>query len=303
MYSSATPILFKAVTPVHAGTGRELGIIDMPIQKESHTGIPKIEGASIKGCMREAYRLKNKDKSEENILFGYEDGNDGAGLIGFSDAKLLFYPIKSVQNLFTYITCTYLINRFLEDKNFMNKCDIKSILEDIKEGQAIIYTKNKDIKKGKKIVLDVYDFEIDCVCKLEENCDENDEKCCVEDIRELYKKLELKRDIAVLNDTDFMEIISLNREVITRNRIDHETGIVKNGGLFIEEYLPAESVLYSLLLVNGILEEQKKNKELVKRYKQSIPKLLQIGGNKTIGKGIVKALIYEGDKDGNNEKR
>ncbi|MCT4619213.1 MAG: type III-B CRISPR module RAMP protein Cmr4 [Marinisporobacter sp.] len=292
MYSSATPILFRAITPVHAGSGRQLGIIDMPIQKESHTGIPKIEGASVKGCMREAYHRSNK-KEDTNKLFGYENGNDGAALIGFSDAKLLFYPIKSIHQLFTYITCPYLINRFLEDKSFSTGEEMKSILEDIKEGHVHLYTNNKDkLKDEKEIVLDVYDFKIDDVLE-EIKLDQTTEKNDTQEICTLYKKLGLKKDIAILSDTDFMEIIFLNREIITRNRIDHETGIVKDGGLFTEEYLPAESVLYSLLLVNGILEgKEEENKKLVEDYqKKDIPKVLQIGGNKTIGKGIVKTVI------------
>ncbi len=62
MFKGVNKILIKAITPVHAGVGRDLGLIDMPIQKEKHTGIPKIEGSTMKGSMRESYRLKSIKK-------------------------------------------------------------------------------------------------------------------------------------------------------------------------------------------------------------------------------------------------
>ncbi|WP_432408176.1 type III-B CRISPR module RAMP protein Cmr4 [Wukongibacter sp. M2B1] len=275
MYSSSTPIIIKAVTPVHAGIGRELGLVDMPIQRESHTGIPKIEGSTIKGSMREMYRLNNEGKVKK--LFGHDDGDKGAGIIGFSDGKLLLYPVKSLNNLFTYITCPYLLNRFIEDLDFLRSTDKRKYSKveiNIKEGHVILLNDNKE----KDIVLDVYKFE------------QMNNKEDLKDIREiLLHKLYIKRNVAILCDEDFAELISLNREIVTRNKIKYETGIVEDGALFTEEYLPAESILYSLLLVNGILENTGKNKNLVEDYKnKDLPSVLQVGGNKTIGKGIVR---------------
>ena len=36
-------------TPLHIGAGNEVGIVDAPIQRESHTKFPIIPGSSIKG--------------------------------------------------------------------------------------------------------------------------------------------------------------------------------------------------------------------------------------------------------------
>ncbi|NFD30094.1 type III-B CRISPR module RAMP protein Cmr4 [Clostridium botulinum] len=281
MFKGVNKILIKAITPVHAGVGRALGLIDMPIQKEKHTGIPKIEGSTMKGSMRESYRLKkDKEKNNEDIvkkavdkLFGPEDGNESAGIIGFTDAKLLFYPVITLDGIFAYVTCSYLLNRYFEDKALINNIEFNNKFKDLLEGECeILNNKCENIRN--KIILDEYYFqETDKSNRVYEGLD----------LREF--NLNSEKQVAVISDDDFIEIISLCREVITRNRINPETGVVDTGSLFTEEYLPAESILYTLVLQNGI--EDKGN--LYDTYiKNDLPNYAQIGGNATIGKGIVK---------------
>lgn len=44
MFLKFQPFFIIAETPVHAGSGSELGIVDLPIQRERPTAFPKIEG-------------------------------------------------------------------------------------------------------------------------------------------------------------------------------------------------------------------------------------------------------------------
>ena len=37
MYKLARPLFLHCQTPLHAGTGQDLGYIDLPIQREKHT--------------------------------------------------------------------------------------------------------------------------------------------------------------------------------------------------------------------------------------------------------------------------
>ncbi|WP_279487125.1 RAMP superfamily CRISPR-associated protein [Aeromonas veronii] len=41
-----------AHTWIHAGSGEKDGVVDLPIQREAHTGWPVIFGSSLKGAMR-----------------------------------------------------------------------------------------------------------------------------------------------------------------------------------------------------------------------------------------------------------
>lgn len=311
MFVEANAMIIRSITPVHAGNGRALGLIDMPIQKEKHTGIPKIEGSSLKGSLRELCRIQDDKELDVNIIFGPENGNESAGLVGFTDAKLLFYPIISINTLFSYVTCPYLINRFLEDIELC-KLEIKkqdsgkkcnndivqynnskkiniSMAPKISEGKCVLLSRSSE--NNKSIILAEYEFEID----------KNDEYSVIEDLITNHGiNLKSEMDVVVISDTDFIEMINLTRDIITRNKIEYETGTVANSGPFTEEYLPSESILYFLTLKNGI--KQDKCKGMYEKYLNLFPYIVQIGGNATIGKGIVEVNEFkkEDKKDGEN---
>jgi len=69
MYRKANIMFLIAETPMHAGSGDSLGIVDMPIQRERHTDFPKIEASSLKGSMREHFenhliKMQKTDKQQ-----------------------------------------------------------------------------------------------------------------------------------------------------------------------------------------------------------------------------------------------
>lgn len=274
MFIEVNTMIIRAITPVHAGSGRALGLIDMPIQKEKHTGIPKIEGTSLKGSMRELYNI-NKDDDSTSKLFGPDNGSQSAGLIGFTDAKLLFYPVISVNTLFSYVTCPYLLNRYFEDLELSDIENSSIKLPAIQSGKCILLNDNT---YESPFILDQYSFEIL----------KNRRK--YEKIKNKFSTIGLKteKDIVIISDEDFIEVISLCKDIITRNKIDHTTGTVIDGGVFTEEYLPSESVLYSLVLKNGIKTDYE---NLYSEYIKNFPDIAQIGGDATVGKGIVELGI------------
>lgn len=309
MFTKSTLMIFKAIAPIHAGSGQDLGIVDMPIQREKHTGIPKIEGSGVKGVFREYFEEKSKlqeeiGEADVNVLFGPEGGKDYAAALGFSDARLLFFPVRSLEGIFALVTCPYVLERLLEDFKI---CQQKQ--EYIEKLKSIIEY-GKKIHRGK--------------------CYLNDDKCLVfndnvfleeymfdkEDDYEIKEKVnsilcdftlneEIKKRIVILTDGDFIDFVTMHTEIITRNRIKRATGTTDDTALFTEEYLPAESILYTLILASDrkITEDDKKYnaKENLKIFIKNKPELLQIGGNATIGKGIVKVFCadsQEGDTIG-----
>ena len=40
MYKIAKPLFIHCQTPMHAGSGDDLGVVDLPIQRESYTNFP-----------------------------------------------------------------------------------------------------------------------------------------------------------------------------------------------------------------------------------------------------------------------
>ena len=326
MFKKAKPVFLIVETPLHAGSGSDLGIVDLPIQREKHTDYPKIEASGLKGSIREIFDAKAKSGEIKNnneviLAFGPEEGDLHAGALGFTDARLLLFPVKSVKGVFAWVTCPGVLKRFEHDLsicqpsiNFVNKIpDADRVPND--SGLIV-----KDEGNTKKIVLEEYTFTV----KPSDECNEVanwvvNKVLPANDSSYDYWRDKVKKDIVVLSDEDFRDFVMLSTEVIARTKIDSKKGTVVDGALWYEEYLPTDSILYSLALTTPLfvddakkqgtcfeiqnpvsdknLEEAKEVLTFLTRY---LPEIIQIGGNATIGKGIVRTNVYQqgGKNDG-----
>ena len=256
------PFFIKVVTPLHAGSGSDLGVVDMPIQRESHTSFPKIEASSLKGSIRSEFTSKNSEEEAENI-FGT---GDEAGKLGFSDARILFFPVKSVKGVFAYITCPMVLDRLKEDLKLGRNESLEEIKipKAIEDEECIVFENNENIIDDKYVVLEEYSFQV--------KRDKLDETFKIPKID--------KTRLIIISDDNFTHFVKNSTEVITRIKIGSD-GVVdkKAGALFTEEYLPSETVMYALALGE------------VDKFTNETPLTLQIGGNSTLGKGIVELTI------------
>ena len=261
------PFFIKVITPLHAGSGSDLGVVDMPIQRESHTEFPKIEASSLKGSIRSEFVSKNSEENAEKI-FGT---GDKAGDLGFSDARILFFPVKSVKGVFAYVTCPMVLKRLEEDLKLGGSEDLEEIKvsKSISDEKCIVCENNKNIIKDKNIILEEYSFEV-----AEEKLDSSFKIPNIDKTR-----------LVIISDDNFTHFVKNSTEVITRIKIDNETGTVQAGALFTEEYLPAETVMYALAMgkVDTFINESSMT--------------LQVGGNSTLGKGIVELTIEVQNND------
>jgi len=330
-------------TPLHAGSGSDLGIVDLPIQRERHTGFPKIEASSLKGALRESFEGINKEfevsskpiqingKAENkdlHLVFGPEGDDAHAGAIGFSDARLLLFPVKSMKGVFAWVTCPKVLSQFKRDMEIISDNADKKIEIKIptfeKLGENFCYsnsgklTINKEKNNEKLIALEEYTFE----CKKIEDEFKIDNKdfgtwLAANAVNpESAWAEKIKSDIVVLSNDDFKDFTELSTEVITRIRIGNDTGTVEEGP-FNEEYLPAETVMYSLAFASDfflskeqkdnyrkaekpsklidIEKDQKETHELVMKFLEkgisALNNLVQIGGNATLGKGLTHIKI------------
>jgi CRISPR-associated protein Cmr4 len=117
-----------------------------------------------------------------------------------------------------------------------------------------------------------------------------------------YWRDKMKHDFAIVADDVFEHFVMLSTDVVTRVRIDKTKGIVEEGALFTEEYLPADSILYSLAVASSVLKPEKEaiahemfNSEVgvMQFFVEVLPKVIQIGGNETIGKGITFTHVID----------
>ncbi|MYC75354.1 type III-B CRISPR module RAMP protein Cmr4 [Candidatus Poribacteria bacterium] len=328
MFKSAKPLFLIVETSLHAGSGSDLGIVDLPIQREKHTSYPKIESSGIKGAVREVFSTQPDLKALEcgwnitavedddykeaiNLVFGHEQGDLHAGALGFTDARLLLFPVKSVSGVFGWITCPAVLERFKHD---LSICEPSITLDFPPPQENQVPTDSELIVSDNKIVLEEYTFEVhetdDCknLAKwIAENCMPSD------GVYEYWRK-KIQNSLAILNNDDFRDFVTLSTEVIARIKIDQKTGTVQKGALWYEEYLPSDSILYSLALASPIFQESDDDKgifQLTEQEKEKncdesekvmdfledgLPSIIQLGGNATIGKGIVRTRVYK-DKE------
>lgn len=130
--SKSKLILLKTITPMHVGASEGSGFVDMPIQREFSTNIPKIESSTIKGVMRD-YAFKKRIE-KVNSLFGKKEKS---GNLAFTDLKLLFFPVKSSKNIFSLITCPYVLERFYEETLLYKTSEVKGLEKNYKSFKKV----------------------------------------------------------------------------------------------------------------------------------------------------------------------
>ena len=276
MYTNQKPFFIRVVTPLHAGTGSDIGIIDMPIQRERHTNFPKIESSGLKGSLREYFETTLKDKKTEiNLVFGPEkNGGEHAAAFALTDASVLFFPVKSAKGVYALATCPSVLKRYSDFCGLYGEKPLKDV--DVKGADCLVANQEKVSFDGKEVVLEEFAFNVaGTIC---------------DDMKKHFNFVDSERIVCVSDDV-FRDFVTLSTELITRNKIDANTGTVQKGALFSEEFLP---VLYSFLQTGPVNKEKKddlplkSDKDVENFLTEGFPKVFQIGGDATIGKGIVE---------------
>lgn len=317
MYKQTRAMFFQVLTSMHAGGGSQLGVVDLPIQREGHTGFPKVEASSLKGSLRRAVE-QTAPKREVERFFGPENPDElYSSSVSFSDARLLFFPVRSVKGVFAWVTCPLVLQRFLDDMRLVHMDIFKELPFDsipLVTAESKLISKEPDkstkgsdnsssVKLEECVMLEEYVFKV-----IKEKSGTFtaflDKLLQVLPASELMKK-HLKSHAIIVSDDDFSDFVQLSTEVVTRIRIDNETGTVADTGLFNEEYLPSESLMYSLVFISDEHRAISKDKlqtevplekaeSIAKTIEKWIPETFQIGANLTLGKGFVSVKLVSG---------
>lgn len=115
-----------------------------------------------------------------------------------------------------------------------------------------------------------------------------------------YFREKLGKHLVVLSDTDFGYFAEHATLVEPHVRIDEKTGTAADTGLFYTENLPPESLLVAPLLASQTRTGKGQDNEMpaetvIAKIKNVLQgQVLQIGGDATTGRGLVKARVVEG---------
>ena len=270
-HSSNTSYFYFANTlsPVHSGGAGGNYIADFAIQREVKEQIPKIDSSTWKGSARRVIQEK-KDLSNNWM---------------FSDLKLLFFPIRSSKNTFLLVTSSDILR---EMKMILKTCPINNkeeCLEDldllIEEADYLMDGQISCCFEDKNILLGQYPYEVE---KVEEEVGQAMERLANR-IGQSVKRL------ALIPHKELIDIVFYETEYVTRVKLGDDR-VIEDKGLFVEEYLPEEAILYGTVsYFYNILKSDEENKKILSNIK--MPEKVQIGKNSTLEKGLVQLRRWE----------
>ncbi|ATQ82762.1 type III-B CRISPR module RAMP protein Cmr4 [Moraxella osloensis] len=272
-----------AQTSIHAGAGQALSVIDLPIQRESHTQFPVIFGSSLKGALRfRASQVLNDNKKLVNVFGADSQSEDTfAGAIMISDAKLLLLPVRSLNGYFKWVTCPALLRRYANDceRAGVNAENLANLNLNINQTEVLVVENKSDKLFLEEFLLSVkVDNTLQAVAKF---------------IAENFKLDEtaVNEQLAVVSDDMFTYLAQNSTPVNAHIALD-ENKTVKKGALWYEETLPSDTVMYSLISCTSSrgkkedkLEPQQVADVLTGEVLPQDNRYLQVGGNETVGMG------------------
>lgn len=266
-----------AQSPVHVGAGNSVGVVDSPVMRERHTRIPVIPGSSLKGVFSSLWSGKRDENADARILFGSDDAkNASAGQLLIGEARVLAFPVRSAKNAFAWLTCPLALERFRRDSGL--EFDIPKIAN---ENECYAVGK---LEMGKKsqVILEEYIFD----------------NMAEDEIELLAKRLSTVTDAAVwqnslpsrlvvVSDEIFSYFVENACEIVSRCRIDDNTGTVAKGALFNQEQVPSETLFYCPIFAEN--RKDKTSDEALTAFKKKLEEngnMIQVGGDETIGLGF-----------------
>lgn len=297
-------------TPLHAGTGRALGTVDLPIQRERATGYPMLQASGIKGRLRAHYEGAGMDKEDLFALFGPETerASEHAGALSFGDARLLLFPVRSLAGVFAWCTSVDALARFAREAK-LTGINIAFKLPDDGKGPQddkawVSGRRNKIPVEGKdKIVLEEFAFDVEpkditaIATELAKVLPDGDEYT--------YWKNTLKESLCILPEDAFRDFTLYATEVQTHIKLNSDKKTVEGGMLWTAESLPVDTVMYVPLMAQKSRYDKKDltPEQILKKLtapdksdKHKLVTRINFGGDETTGQGFVAVKFMDGAK-------
>ena len=291
-----------ALSPTHAGIGRGVGYIDLPIDRDGVTGWPIIRGSAFKGVWADFYtqRETEKDRKKNNLLraaFGIagDDNNSNAGALIPTDAKLVCLPVRSFRGTFAWCTsplCLQMLRRTLELAGVKGLPGAPSELAETDAHHFEEADTKTALKEDDRIFLEDLDF-TGKPCKTATAWANKIASWVFPTDGEWQKQF--KKRFVVLPDAAFDFLCETGTEVQTRVKIHDENKVVEKGAVWTEESLPAETVLAGIVQCDRVFGRNGEDitpAGLLDRFAKE-PLTLQIGGKATVGRGQVRCVFSE----------
>lgn len=291
----------QAISPIHIGCEEGLGAINAPTMREKITGMPLIPGSSIKGVLRDDYvATQTKDNNLVTELFGPDTNNAELGRSGmaFGDARLLALPVRSLDCMFIWLTCPWILHRLQRDSKTQKKAgppQVPLVHQGVLTGSS---ETGSLLASLDAVFIEDHRFER---TKTDSSIADDWARWIAEANWKSSEQQDLfKSRFAIVPDNIMGQLCQTSLEVRTRVRIDDDTGTAAESGPWSEEIVPAETLFHGVLFgratafpknpdkPNQDLQKSSANKNFASflQYRtatESYP--LRFGGKSTVGYG------------------
>lgn len=298
MFKEANIMFIYTETSLHCGSGSSLGIVDLPIQREKYTDYPICQASGVKGVIREWFENKYGDNDSKIKYtfgpdFGRGDSDAYAGAATFTDARLLLFPVRSLNNVFAYTTSRFALSRLKRDLQMAKKNVDWNIPEE--SGNKVLgVAGSKLADSSNKVLLEEYIFDFQPDDKVKKIAEWIAKNAIPKGDEYNFWREKVKTDLLILPENVFRDFVKLSTEVQARIQIDNATKTVKSGALFYEEALPSDSLLYTVVMTHDAANATFTANEIMEFLSEIDNNRLQFGGDATIGKGIVNINFFNG---------
>ena len=280
-------LVLHALTPVHTGTGQAVDVVDLPVAREKVTGWPVIPASSIKGVLRDACCSKDPRHGK---AFGGPDPGDApeggstrhfAGNLLFSDGRLLCFPVRSFAGVFAWTTCPSALERLARDCRAAGLEEPPG-LAGPKDLSSVLVTESTRLRdSGDRVILEEFDLKV-----ADPRVDELAKDIASRVFEDENWRESFVSRFAVLHDDLFTTLTETATEVVARVALMDETKTVRPGALWYEEAVPAETIFVCPLIDAG-----RNGDDLVGWLADQTILPVQIGGNATVGRGLMRLVL------------
>jgi CRISPR-associated protein Cmr4 len=291
-----------AESPVHTGAADSAGVIDLPVQREAATRYPVIWGQSLKGALRQAAADAGWG-SRVTEVFGSEPGGAGEasgtspGTLSVGDAQLVAMPVPTLKRTFAWVTSAVALSRLARKYRILGRDT--DALPTVAEDAAVAAKRDtaEDATaaaptgwSGREEVLGP------CLVPFREASPElarwadriATDVLGWDDVFTPFAD-KLRADLVAVGE----ELVSVLLAECTEQAVRVQLGASKTveNGPFYTEYLPTETILAASLTLRGGSDTPANREALTGLLDK---RLAQVGGDETIGKGLVWCRLLEG---------
>ncbi len=295
-------LFLSAESPMHAGADVGIGSVDLQIQRESASRLPLIWGQSLKGALRDRCRSVWPDDGLLQKVFGSDPpGAVRTGLAGAStsqgsaamlasgpprpgslkvgDAQLVAFPAPTLVSNFAYLSSPLALARTARKVSLLGggspnvpyKPADSALLSKGKpwDGEIVVGPFVLTGNPSPGVVSEWSTWLGKSAYPLAEVHN--------------YSRTKIESDLLIVGDDVLTAITVECVEITPRVQLDENKAVQQ--GPFYSEYLPAESLLVALLetSVQSHLENLRETLD---------GEILQLGGDETIGKGLLWARFF-----------